>query len=850
MTKLILRGLFTRKLRTILTSIAIVLGVAMISGTFTLTGQIDRAFSDIISTGNEGVDVVVSKQEAFDAESMSGGGPLDQDVIDQVAAVPGIAHAVGQIQATGSLVVDGDYVSGTGGAPNLVFSDLPGDMSPNTYTQGSAPDASGEVALIESLAQDNDLTVGQHVQMATDEGLQPVTIAGIFKFGDVASIGGATVVVTTFADAQDWFDREGQTSLVLAKAEDGVTPAEAARAVSQALPQGIKVQTGDENADEQTEQINASFSFLTYALLAFAGAAVFVGAFIIFNTFSITVAQRMREFALLRTLGATRRQVLRSVIGEALVIGVSASIIGLAFGFAFARFVTWLFDAAGFGIPVAGARLEPTSVLSGTIVGVLITLVAALLPARRATKVPPIAAMREGVTFPRSRGARFTPYVAALFVVGGLALVLRSVFGAGSTTTTLLGLVVGAILVFVGMAMVSRWIVRPVARAIGWPIERFTPVVGRLARENTIRNPGRTAVTSAALMIGLGLIVFVAVFVNGLRTSFTGALDRSVKGDLIITHQQGFGPIPTAIVPAAQSADGVEAASGTSFDQVELPDGSKTYVNGVETGTFQQVYEFTWVEGGSPEVLSRLGTSGMLVEENTANDKRYDVGDTVRVTGPTGESLELEVLGIYDDPQLFTGILVSEPTFRDLSALTSAEVILVRFEDSADPDAAQRSVENALQRFPVAKVQSNAEYKQSIEEQVNTILYLFYALLGMAVVISLFGMVNTLALSVFERTREIGMLRAIGTTRRQLRRMIRYESVITAALGGLLGVAVGVVFAWIVALGLEDEGLAFSVPYAQLVVALVVATIAGVLAAVLPARRASRLNVLDALHYE
>jgi putative ABC transport system permease protein len=853
MTRFTIRGLLSHKLRSALTALAIVLGTAMIAGTFVLTHQITSAFSDIFGTAFAGTDVQLSQRPAFGNGSgdQAQVGPLPASLIDKVRAVPGVQQALGQIQAQGSLIVDGKYLGSVGGAPNLVISALPKPFDQNTFVAGHPPEGHGQVALIEKLASDHDLHVGQQVQLTTLRGAQPVTIVGIFKFGNVSSLGGTTVVATTFADAQQWYGRVGKASTISVQAEPGVSPGELKKRIVAVVPHSVKVQTGAEAAKEQTDQVAGAInSFFTPVLLAFAGAAVFVGAFLIFNTFSITVAQRMREFALLRTIGATRRQILRSVLGEALLVALVASAIGIAAGVGYAKLLEALFDAVGFGLPLAPVSVTATAIEAPLATGVVVTLAAALVPALRSTRVAPVAALREGAVLPPSRFARFVPYVAGVLLLGGIGLVLQGVTGSGSTSTRLFAIGIGAILAFLGLAMVSKYLIRPLVRLLGWPVEQLSRASGRLARENASRNPGRTAVTAAALMIGIGLVVFVAVFINGFKEAFLGSLDKSATGDLILQNRGQGQPIPGPATSAVAQTPGVVSASGLQFTQVKIGHGGTDEVNGIDPSTIQTVYKFQWQKGGSDALLEQLTGNGALVEEQFAKSHHLSPGSTFRVTSVDGRTLPLKVVGQYKDPVLFSGFMVSAGTYGLLSPDREPQLLLVRFADGVDHDTVERAVKAAVKPYPDVKVQTNAEYKQSVSDQVNQFLALLYILLAMTVVISLVGIVNTLALSVFERTREIGMLRAIGTTRMQLRETILYESVITAVIGGILGIAIGIVLARVVAIGFESQGIVFAVPFGQVIVSLVVAALAGIIAAAFPARRAARLNVLEALQYE
>jgi putative ABC transport system permease protein len=853
MTRYALRSMASHKLRTALTAIAIVLGTAMIAGTFVITDQIRNAFSDIFGTSFAGTDVYLSRRPAFgNGNGQAQVGPLPASLIQQVRQIQGVAKAEGQIQGAGSLVVNGKFVASQGGAPNLVVSTLPKPFNQNTLVDGHYPEASGQVALIQQLADDHHLHVGQHVGLTTLQGVQPVTIVGVFRFGNVSSIGGATVVATTFADAQRWYDRVGKTSTISVDGASGVSPKELKHRVAAELPHWVKVQTGTEAAKEQTDQISGAInSFFTPALLAFAGAAVLVGAFVIFNTFSITVAQRMREFAMLRTIGAMRRQVLTTVLGEALMVGVMASVLGIIGGVGFAKLLGALFKAVGFGLPLAGisVHLWP-GVIVPLAVGIGVTLAASFAPARRATRVPPIAALREGAVLPRTWLSRFTPYVAGLALLAGILLVFVGVTGSGPTTQRLLTIAGGAILSFVGLAMVSRYLIRPLARAIGWPLSLGRGASGRLARENTTRNTGRTAVTAAALMIGIGLVVFFSVLINGFKESFLGSIDKSVTSNLIIqSHTQGA-DVPAPAIAAAQRVPGVGTAIGVASTEVKIGHGGTDTANGIDPATLPRLYRIQWQKGGSDTLLGRLGDGDALVEEQFAKSHHLSPGSTFHVTSIDGRHVTLHEIGQYKDPVLFGGFMVSTGTYSTLTTDHNPQVLLVRYADGANADATTKAVRTALKPFPDVNVQTNSEFKDSFTKQINQFLYLLYILLAMSVVISLFGIVNTLALSVFERTREIGMLRAIGTTRFQLRQTILYESVITAIIGGILGIVIGIVLAWVVALGFRSSGIVFAIPFGQVIVSLIVAAIAGAVAAAFPARRAAKLNVLDALQYE
>ncbi|MBJ7454751.1 MAG: ABC transporter permease [Thermoleophilia bacterium] len=851
MLRLIARGILARKLRTALTSVAIVLGVAMVAGTFILTDQINNAFDDIFETGNSKIDAVVSRQTEFDSfEDPSP--PMPESVVDDVAGVDGVALSEGQVSTQGQLVVGDDVISSQGGAPAIVVSNVSPEINPSVALEGRLPENPGEVAVIKDVADREDLQVGQDdVALATAVGTRPVELVGTFRYGDVESIGGATVVLVTLGDAQRWFDREGQVTNVFATADAGISENDLANRIRAVLPAGLEVETAAENAQAQSDDIAGEISgFLTPALLAFAGVALFVGAFIIFNTFSITVAQRVREFGMIRTLGATRGQVMTSVVGEALVIGVIASVVGLLAGVGIAWGILRLFDAIGFGLPAAGIEVRPRTIVAALLVGVVVTVAAVVGPALRATRVPPIAAVQEGATLPPGRFSRFTPYLAGLVLVVGLALLVYGLAAGLGATEALQVLGLGAVLVFLGVGGLARFIVRPLARFIGAPIEALAGTTGHLARANATRNTARTAATAAALMIGVGLVAFVAIFAAGLKDSFTGAIDRTLQGDLIL-QTDTFSPFPAAASGVVDSTEGVAASQFLRFPEVRTEPGGSQFLNTIDPTTAAQVFDFDWQDDASDALFAQLGTDGALIETNLADSAGLATGDRFTVTTNRGESASFTVLGEYRDPVLFTGITVTGAAADGLDIPGDPSVGVVLFDEGADGDAVKQEITDRMDAdFPTVQVQSNAEFKEEFEGQIDQLLALLYALLAISLIISLFGIVNALVLSIYERTREIGMLRAIGTTRRQMRAIVRYESIITAVIGGVLGIGIGILFAWVLARGLEDQGIGFTLPVGTLVVFLVLAIVAGVLAAVLPARRAAKLKPLDALHFE
>jgi putative ABC transport system permease protein len=851
--KLALRGMAQRKLRSILTAIAVLLGVAMIAGTYVLTDQIRNAFGELTETANEGTDAILTAETEFTSSASFELEQLPGSLVTKVEALPGVAKAAGQAQGNGALIVDGEAIRTEGGAPNPILGVLPEPFEVTEPVDGRQPENPGEVAINTDQAEDNGIEVGDEVELETAIGKQPVTVVGLVNFGDEGAASGYNFVTATVADVQRWFEHEGEFSSILVAGKEGVTPRELVASLESALPPGVQAETGEENAEETAEEISNSInSFLGPALLAFAGAALLVGAFIIFNTFSISVAERTREFASLRTLGATRLQILGSVAFEALVIGIAAAVAGLFLGFGFAKLLTQLFDASGFPIPTTGLVLKPRTVILALGIGIGVTLVASVGPAARAMRVPPAMALQEGARAPAPRYSRLAPYASGLVSVGGVALLVTGLFGSGPAANRLLSMAFGAVLLFVGLALVAKYIVRPVAGALGKPLEAAFAIVGRLARENSQRNPGRTAITAAALMVGLGLVVFVAVFAASLKTSFGQQIDRLITADLVISSD-GFQPIPLRASEEAARVDGVEETVNVLYDQVEV-DGKPSNVIydallGVEPDRLADVYAIDWIDG-EDSLLDELSGDKVLIEEQFAKARELDVGDDYEVATPSGGRARLTAIGMYKDPTLMQGMIVERATLESISASRDPFFVYINLAPNADAGAVRGELESVLEQFPVANVETIQGLREETEKQTDQIVYLLYALLAMSVVISLFGIANSLFLSIHERTREFGLLRAIGATRSQIRRMVRYESAITAAIGGVLGTIVGLVFAALITASLSEFGLIFEVPFGQLVVFLVLAVVVGVLAAVLPARRGSRLEPLEALHYE
>jgi putative ABC transport system permease protein len=851
MGKVAVRGLLARKTRLALTALAVALGVTLIAGTYVFTDTINRSFDRIFAAAYQGVDVVLTPSD--DIETSDGTSPpIDGRVLARVRALPGVARAEGSIFDSSGVILgrDGKPIS-SGGAPNFIASaSSVRRFESFDYAQGQPPRTPGEVALDQATADKEGLRLGSPLALQGAEAKKTYRIVGLTRIAGVSSFGGAAVALLTLPEAQRVTGKVGQFDQISLATKPGTSADRLRAEVRAAVGRHVDVRTGRQETRTQQQDNRRQLSFLTTALLAFAGISLFVGAFIVFNTFSITVAQRAREFALLRTLGASRAQVLRSVLTEGLVLGVLGSVVGLALGVAVAAGLKALFGAIGFDVPASGTVLLARTAIVSLVVGIVVTLVASLAPALRATRVPPVAALREGVPLPQTRSSRLAFPLAMLLTALGLGLMAVGLFASLSSDAALSLLGGGAAATFLGVALLSPRLVGPLASLVGRPLQAAFGLTGRLARENTVRQPGRTAVTAAALMIGVALVTFASIFAAGARATINDAIDAGLRGQAVLQNQNGFGPFTPAAVRAVAAQPGVSEVSAVRFVQGRVQgQRSNAQVTGIDPRTFESLYNIEVASGGEG-ALRGLTEGDVLVGKSYAEKHDTRLGSTLAVMTPTRQVVRLRVRGVLDDKAgLTSALVVSNALVERAFGTSQVGFALVGFAPGAPLGATKARIDRVLASgFPQVRALSAAEFKTNQADQVNQLLGLIYALLALAIVVSLFGIVNTLVLSITERTRELGLLRAIGTSRRQVRRVVRYEAVITALIGGILGLVLGIVLAVLVSQPLDDFELA--IPVGSLVGVLVASGIVGVLAAVLPARRAARLDVLQALAYE
>jgi putative ABC transport system permease protein len=851
-----LRGLAGRKLRAVLTALAIVLGVSMISGTLVLTDAIDRAFDRIFVQSYAGTDAVVTAAESdisFEGENATAP-PIPEGILDQVRGVASVDAAVGSVfEETAVKIIDAEGDPIVKNAPTFGFgldSSVP-RFNPLELKEGRWPSGPSEVAIDAGTADDEGYGVGERVPIATLAPVREFEVVGIAQYPGVESIGGATFAVFDVPTAQRLLDREGELNAISVAAKAGTTPEQLVRDLDEELPASVQVRTGVEQADEDSGEIATFTNIIRYFLLSFGFVALFVGAFVIFNTLSMTVAQRTRELATLRTIGASRRQVLGSVMIEAFVIGLFASITGLFLGLLLALGLNELFKLLEVELPTTSLRLTTGAIIASLAVGIVITLLAGLSPAVRATRVPPISAVREGATLPPSRFARFWPYVAGVLIALAVAALSYSLFAEDvDIVQRLLAIAVGVLALFVGVALLSSRLVRPLAALVGWPARRAGGAAGRLAHGNSLRNPGRTAATAAALMIGIALVTFVAVLGAGMRDSNRDAIEKQIRADLIITSEDGYSPFVAGATQAAREAPGVEVATEVR-EEVGRAAGSGKDISGIDPGLITNGYAFDWKEG-SDATLRQLGRNGAIVSDDFAEDENLAVGDTFPVEAPGGKRAELEVKGIADPPPFYPllgAVTIPKQSFDSLFDVERNRFTFLKVA-GGPTEANKDAVDAAVKQYPDARVQTRQEWIDKEDKEFQQFLSMLYVLLALSVVVSIAGIINTLVLAVFERTRELGMLRAVGMNRRQVRRMIRHESIITALIGAALGLPLGIFLGALIIQALGQYEIQFKVPLDQLILFAVVAIVVGVLAAILPARRAARLNVLRALQYE
>ena len=848
MLKVALAGLRINKVRLVLTSLAIVIGVAFVSGSFVFTDTINARFDSLLGDISAGTDVYV---RAVDPEFGNEFGQLilsmPEETLDAVAGVEGVDEAEATVDGFAQLIdADGEPIGGQG-PPTIATSWMESStLSPVQIRDGNgrAPESAGEVVIDVGTADANDFSVGQQVGIIFNGPVETFEIVGLASFGEEDNLAGATLVIFEFAETQRVLSLEGRISSIAVSGTSEVTPDELVTRIEPVLPDDVLAITVDDANAEQSAEIGEALSFLTIGLLAFAGIAVFVGAFIISNTFRITIAQRTRELALLRAVGATGGQVTRMVVLEAFVIALISSILGVIGGVLLAVGLQSALRAVGVGLPDGPLTILVRTVVVGMAVGVIVTIISALLPARKAARIPPVAAMTEVLSAPTRRSLSTRAiWGAVITAVGVLAL------GVGlftSVSNAIWFVAVGAIAVFIGISVLAPLGAAPITSVIGWPLPRLFGVPGDLAVQNTKRQPRRTASTASALMIGVALVVFVAIFGASIKASVAEALGDVFPADLTISSSNFTAGVSPQFTEELRQAPEIGAVTALGFTQVRVGQDVVESVTAVEPDTVASLLRL----GASDEDLATMGAENGLLVNVQSEGFADEIGLTYDVEMPNGATAPGTVVGTFD-AENFGRYLITRERYVTGLEVVSDSLVAANAAEGVPVEEARAAALVIAEPFPTIEIQTTSEVLSDAETQIDQLLAIFSALLGLAIIIAVLGITNTLALSIIERTREIGLLRAVGMVRRQVRRMIRWEAVLIAIFGAILGIGAGILLGWAVVQALADQGLGtFSIPWAQLLVYILIAAIAGVIAAIYPARKASQLDILEAIAYE
>ncbi len=840
MLKLTFSSIREQKSRFFLTSVAVILGVAFMAGTLVLTDTIKKSYDDLVGGVYEDTDAVVqSATSVQDDQGKETRGTIDAGFVAQVAAVPGVERAEAQVLGLAMVVgKDGELLENSPNRPIPVALGWHADerLNPMELVEGHAP-AADEIVIDVASAETGGFEVGDAISVLNKAGAQQYVLAGIATYGGEDDAAGAQVVAFSPDTAAAVLGEPGRYDAVHVLAAPGVSQAEVVANIRAAIDsERVEVITGTQAAEDARAAAGASMEFLNTFLLTFAIVALLVGSFVIYNTFSITVAQRTRQTALLRAIGAKRKQVMRSLVLESVFVGVFASAIGVVLGIATARGIAAVFRIVDLELPSTDAVVKPSTIQLAMVVGTVVTVLAAYLPARRAAKVAPIAALRD-VALDRS-GTSKRRAVFGMLLTGGGAAMLYS----GLSAAAFQPVAVGSLLVFVGVAVLGPVIARPFARLIGAPLPRLRGMSGTIARENATRNPKRTSATASALMVGVGLAAMMTVLAASTKSAIGDSIDSSVRSDWIVETTWGMGglsPEATARIDSLQETGSVSPLRYTTADV----DGRGEQLMAFDPTNHEGI-DLHAIDGD----LFGLSSAGIALWQDEADKQRLAVGDSVSVVFPETGAQTFTVEALYDEQGPSSGYAISLAAFAANVADVVDNYLVVNNAPGVSSDQARAAIESVLADYPNASVKTQDEFKGTIANEIDRMLNLVYVLLFMALTIALFGIANTLALSVFERTREIGLLRAVGMSRKQLRQSVRWESVLIALLGTTLGVAIGLGFAWALVQSLSGEGIdTFTIPTTQLVWVVGAAALASVIAAALPARRAARMDVLQAI---
>lgn len=844
MLRVTLKSAWSRKRRLIGTVFAIVLGVSFLSATNVLGDSARDGFATVFEEANAGTDAYVrSAQEFTSMEDGSRRSPIPIDIVDVIESIDGVETTAVAVEGTGQVLdSDGDPVGGNG-PPTMAagWIDNP-ELTGWELIDGRAPETAGEVVLDEATFEDTGANLGGTVTVLVPDATR-FTVVGVTNFGDDTSIGGATYAGMLTSQAQELL--AGSTDLVSAvivAADSGVGEEELVNRIEAALPDGLEAITGDELTEEMEDQIEGDFlGFLTTALTIFAAIALVVAAFSIYNTFSILVAQRTRESALLRAIGASRRQVMWSALAESVIVGVVGAVLGAAVGVLLASGVLSLMESVGFGLPTQGLKLTAGAMTTAVIGGLIVTLIGGVVPAWRASRTAPVAALRETALDP---GA--TSWVRA--VIGGMITAAGVALVVFTNDGSIVRPGIGAALVVIGVVLLGPVVAGPMATLIGSPI-RFRGTAGDLAQRNAVRNPRRTAATATALLVGIGVVSLFTVFGASVKSSLETEVSKTFAGELALEPPGSFSGsgLSPSVLAAVNELPEVEAAAGLGFG-AGLVDGENEAITFSDPQALAVVADFEVVEGD----LSGISDTDIAMNEEYAEDNGYSVGDSVAVTYTDGATEDLTVAVIYESEAIGGNVLVSANAWLPHTPQSSYFFGLVGLADGVSVDDGKEAVDAATTGQGAPDIMDRNEFIESQAAEIDVVLTVIYVLLAIAVIIALMGIANTMSLSTYERIRELGLLRAVGLTRRQLRSMVRWESVIVATFGSVGGLGIGMFLSWGLVRALNQaEGFGeYTIPFGQLFFVLVIGALVGLLAGLRPAWRASKLNVLEAIAEE
>ena len=847
MFKLTVRGLLAHKIRFALTSFAVVLGVGFVVASFLLSDGLKATFADIVDELNEGVDAEVRGTAEFD----DGTGltpPISDDLVEVVAAVDGVERAVPVLTVFSMTPIDADGEPITSSGPPIISTNATDDPGTDTIIVDGDLPGTGEFAADIDAADDAGFVVGETYEVVTDQGRREFVYSGTFTFGEDNALAGAKVFVFDLTDLQEIAGYEGSIQEIQVSGDGSRTPEQLVAAISEVLPNEAEVVTGEQASSEDSEDFEEIVNIFGNVMLGFAGVALFVAAFLINNTFNIVLGQRIRELALLRAIGASARQVRSSVLGESLLVGITSSIIGLGIGVLLAQALVALFDALGFSLPDLGIDLRPRTVILAFAVGVGVTMLSSIAPSRRASKIPPIAGLQAGYRIGEGEGRRRTIIGSVLTGLGLLLIALGLFGGWDSALTTLSYLIPGAIATFVGVTLLSPLFAGPVSTFIGWPLKRlpWLRISGQLAQENSARNTERTAATAGALMIGLALVGMAAVAAESIKATLSDNLTNAIQADYFVSTDSflGFG---TGFAESLDQAEEFDQVSAFRLGRAEV-EGTGRDIFGMDLAQVDGLIDPD-VSAGS---LVDAGPGTLILHKDPAGDLDVTAGDSLEVTYANGDVEMLTVAAVYDDPSILNNWVLDLSSWTGSRFGSSADLfVAAKAADGVSVEAAAAAIGAIAEDYPQANVENRQEFQDSQEAQLDSLLAVISGMLAFAILIALLGIANTLALSVFERTREIGLVRAVGMSRRQVRSMVRWEAAIVSVFGALLGVVLGIVFGVGIVIALPESIVnSIAIPWGTLVIYVIISGIAGLIAAAWPSFRAGRMNVLDAIsHY-